>query len=176
LSQEQDSHLASLEHNSGIHAKVRLRASIIRLNSKGQSIDWLVEYFKRSKSTIEDDLNRFEQRGIEGLADRQAPGQPAKITAAIAAFLEQKLLEDRTWNCSQLAQEIQTAFNTQIKRDTIRIKLLELGYSWKRGRYSPGKTLDPKVVDKHKTELEELQKKRWTKASSSNTWTRLALV
>jgi hypothetical protein len=72
---------------------------------------------------------------IEGLADGQAPGQPAKITPEIAAFLERKLLEDRTWNCSQLAQEIQTEFNADIKRDTIRVKLLELGYFWKRGRF-----------------------------------------
>ena len=164
LTQKQDTQLANLEHSPGIHAKVRLRASIIRLNSKGHSIDWLVEHFKRSRSTVEDDLNRFEQHGIEGLADGQAPGQPAKITAEIAAFLERKLLEDRTWNCSQLAQEIQTEFSVDIKRDTIRVKLLELGYSWKRGRYSPGKTLDPAVVAKHKAELEKLQKKQWTKA------------
>jgi transposase len=165
LTQKQDTQLANLEHSPGIHAKVRLRASIIRLNSKSHSIDWLVEHFKRSRSTIEDDLTRFEQHGINGLADGQAPGQPAKITAEIEAFLERKLLEDRTWNCSQLAQEIQTEFSVEIKRDTIRVKLLELGYSWKRGRYSPGKTLDPAVVAKHKTELEELQKKQWTKAS-----------
>ena len=128
----------------------------IRLNSKGHNIDWLVEHFKRSRSTVEDDLNRFEQHGIERLADGQAPGQPAKITTEIAVFLERNPLEDRTWNCSQLAQEIQTEFSAEIKRDTIRVKLLELGYSWKRGRYSPGKTLDPTVVAKHKEELKEL--------------------
>jgi transposase len=165
LTDEQDSELATLERTPGIHPKVQLRASIIRLNSKRHSIAWLMEHFKRSRSTIEDTLNRFEQRGIEGLADGQAPGQPAKITAEIAAFLETKLLEDRTWNCSQLAQEIQTEFSADIKRDTIRVKLLELGYSWKRGRYSPGKTLDPTMVAKHKAKLEELQKKRWIKAS-----------
>lgn len=176
LTKKQDTQLSTLEHNPGIHAKVRLRASIIRLSSKSHSIDWLVEHFKRSRSTIEDDLNRFEQRGLEGLADRQAPGQPAKITAEIAAFLETKLLENRTWNCSQLAQEIRSAFDTDIKRDTIRVKLLELGYSWKRGRFSPGKTLDAAVVGQHQAELEELQKKRWTRSSPSSTLTKQASV
>jgi transposase len=160
LTEEQDAELATLERTSGINPKVRLRASIIRLSSKHHSIAWLIAHFKRSRSTIESDLDRFDQHGIQGLADGQAPGQPAKITPEIAAFLERKLLEDRTWNCSQLTQEIQTEFGVEIKRDTIRVKLLELGYSWKRGRYSPGKTLDPAVVAKHKTELEELQKKR----------------
>jgi transposase len=164
LTEEQDTELATLERTPGINPKVQLRASIIRLSSKRHPIAWLVTHFKRSRSSIEADLDRFDQHGIEGLADGQAPGQPAKITPEIAAFLERKLLEDRTWNCSQLAQEIQAEFSVDIKRDTIRIKLLELGYSWKRGRYSPGKTLDPAVVAKHKAELEELQKKRWTKA------------
>jgi transposase len=165
LTEKQDAELATLEHNPSIHAKVRLRTSIIRLSSKGHSIDWLVEHFKRSRSTVEDDLRRFEQRGIEGLTDGQAPGQPAKITSEIAAFLETKLLEKRTWNCTQLAQEINSEFSTDIKRDTIRVKLLELGYSWKRGRYSPSKTLDTAVIAKHQIELEELQKKRWVKQS-----------
>jgi transposase len=176
LTEKQDSELAILERTPGINPKVQLRASIIRLSSKHHPISWLIAHFKRSRSTIEADLDRFEQYGIKGLADGQAPGQPAKITPEIVAFLERKLLEDRTWNCSQLAQEIQTEFSVEIKRDTIRVKLLELGYSWKRGRYSPGKTLDPTVVAKHKAELEELlldptaasdgpgsQKKRWTK-------------
>jgi transposase len=178
LTEKQDAELAILERTPGINPKVQLRASVIRLSSKRHPIAWLVKHFKRSRSTIEADLDRFDQHGIEGLADGQAPGQPAKITAEIAAFLERKMLEDRTWNCSQLAQEIQTEFSVEIKRDTIRVKLLELGYSWKRGRYSPGKTIDPVVVAKHKTELEELlldptaapdgpgsQKKQWTRAS-----------
>ena len=140
-----------------------LLASIIRLSSKRHSIAWLITHFKRSRSSIENDLDRFEQRGVEGLADGQAPGQPAKITSEITAFLESKLLENRTWNCSQLAEEINGQFGTDIKRDTIRVKLLELGYSWKRGRFSPGKTLDAAVVAEHRAELEELQKKRWIK-------------
>jgi transposase len=165
LTEEQDTELVTLERTPGINPKVQLRASIIRLSSKRHPIAWLVAHFKRSRSTIEADLDRFEQHGIEGLTDGQAPGQPAKITAEITAFLERKLLEGRTWNCSQLAQEIQIEFHVEVKRDTIRVKLLELGYSWKRGRYSPGKTLDPTVVAKHKAELEELQKKRWTRQS-----------
>ena len=138
----------------------------IRLSSKRHPIAWLVAHFKRSRSTIEADLDRFDQHGIEGLVDGKAPGQPAKVTAEMIVFLETKLTEDQVWNCTLLTQEIQTRFGADIKRDTIRVKLLELGYSWKRGRYSPGKSLDPTVVAKHKAELDELQKKRWTKPSS----------
>ena len=166
LTEEQDIELAILERTPGINPKVQLRASVIRLSSKRHSIAWLVAHFKRSRSTIEADLDRFDQHGIEGLVDGKAPGQPAKVTAEMIVFLESKLTEDQVWNCTLLTQEIQTRFGADIKRDTIRVKLLELGYSWKRGRYSPGKSLDPTVVAKHKAELEELQKKRWTKPSS----------
>jgi transposase len=166
LTEQQDTELAALERSPGINPKVQLRASIIRLSNKRHPIAWLVSHFKRSRSSIEADLDRFDQHGIEGLVDGKAPGQPAKLSAQMIVFLELKLTENQIWNCTLLAQEIQTEFGVDIKRDTIRVKLLELGYSWKRGRYSPGKTLDAAVVAKHQTQLEELQKKRWTKQSA----------
>ena len=47
-----------------------------------------------------------------------------------------------------------------IKREAIRVKLLELGYAWKRTRYAPGKQADPEVVAKHQASLETLKRGR----------------
>ena len=166
LTETQDAHLATLEQAPSINPKVRLRASIIRLNAKRQPIDWLCDHFNRTRKTVLDDLNRFEQHGIAGLADGQAPGQPAKITPEIAVFLETQLGLDQTWNCTMLAKAVHDEFKLKIDSDTIRVKLLELGYAWKRGRYAPDKTPDPKLVAQHKAELETLKKGHWIRQST----------
>ena len=142
LTEEQDAELALLERTAGINPKCSSEPASswplqqhltglgrIRLSSKRHPIAWLVAHFKCSRSTIEADLDRFDQHGIEGLVDGKAPGQPAKVTAEMIVFLETKLTEDQVWNCTLLTQEIQTRFGADIKRDTIRVKLLELGYS-----------------------------------------------
>lgn len=176
LTETQDAELATLEQAPGINPKVRLRASIIRLNAKHHPVAWLCKHFNRSRKTILDDLNRFEQHGLAGLPDGRAPGQPAKITPEIAAFLETKLSQDQTWNCTMLATAIRAEFKLEIDPDTIRVKLLELGYSWKRGRYAPGKTPDAGVVAQHKVELDQLKKGHWIRRSGSSTSTKQAFA
>jgi hypothetical protein len=61
LTEEQDTEFATLKRTPGINPKVQLRASIIRLSSKRKPVAWLVAHFKRSRSTIEADLDRFDQ-------------------------------------------------------------------------------------------------------------------
>ena len=156
---EQDAQLAILEQHPGINEKVRLRASIVRLNAKKHTIAWLVEHFQRPKLSVQTDLQRFEQHGIAGLSDAKASGAKPKITPEIVVFLEAKLELDQIWNCTLLAKAVEDEFDVSIKRDAIRVKLLDLGYSWKRGRFSPGKTADPVLVARHQTELEVLKKR-----------------
>ena len=45
LTAAEDAALRTLERSDGIQAKVRLRASIIRLNAAGMSVPRLVEHF-----------------------------------------------------------------------------------------------------------------------------------
>ena len=97
------------------------------------------------------------------MTDGKSTGQPAKFTVEIERFLKRLLEQDRVWNSSILAEEIQTNHGVKLSAEAVRLKLLELGFSWKRTRYSPGKTLDPAIVAEHKTELEALKKGLWIK-------------
>ncbi len=164
LSAEQDEALRELEVSPHINAKIRLRASIIRLNNAGWSAPKLAKHFGRNLQSVHNDLNRFEHFGFEGLADGKATGAKSKVTDEIEAFLHTKLGEDRVWNSTLLGEAVAEKFGVDLKREAIRVKLLELGYSWKRTRYAPGKTTDRAAVAEHQASLETLKRGHWTRS------------
>lgn len=161
LTPEQDEALRELELSPGINAKVRLRASLVRLNHAGWDVPRLVAHFGRNPQSVHNDLDRFEQFGVEGLVDGKAPGNKPSVTPEIEAFLETKLAEDRVWNSSLLSEAVAEQFGIKLGREAIRVTLLELGYRWKRTRYSPGKQADPEVVAEHQASLETLKRGHW---------------
>ncbi len=164
LTDEQNNELLALEKTPFINNKVRLRAGIIRLSSTGFSIEKLSQHYQRCPQAIRDDLSRYEQHGIAGLVDAQKTGKPSKFTTEIETFLKTKLELDRVWNSSLLSEAVKQEFNVSISPEGIRVKLLEFGYSWKRTRYSPGKTPDENEVDEFKGDLDTLKKGLWTKS------------
>jgi hypothetical protein len=74
LTAAQDDGLRELEGSPVVNAKVPLRASIIRLNSTSWSAPKVAQHFGRNLQSVHNDLDRFEQLGIEGLADGKATG------------------------------------------------------------------------------------------------------
>lgn len=164
LSAAQDQSLRELELNPLINAKVRLRASIIRLNNAGWSAARLAAHFGRNPQSIHNDLDRFEDHGVLGLGDGKATGAKPKVTPEIEAFMHAKLAEDRVWNSTLLGETIEKEFGVSLGREAIRVKLLELGYSWKRTRYAPGQQVDPEVVIEHQVSLATLKRGRWTRS------------
>jgi transposase len=163
LTPEQDQTLRTLEHAPNIHAKVRLRASIIRLNAAGWSVPSISDHHQRNPQSVHNDLDRFEQHGVHGLTDGKSTGKPGKFTPSIEAFLHTLLEQDRAWNTAQLSAEITQEFKVKLEREAIRVKLVELGYAWKRARYAPGKAPDASTVMEFAADLNTLKKGRWTR-------------
>lgn len=154
--------LQQLELSAGVHPKVRLRASLLRLHREGWSAPRLAVHFARAEQSIHNDLTRFEQHGMRGIIDAPRPGRPIKMLPAHEAVLVGKLGEDRLWTAAQLAEVVNDECALQITAQTVRQHLLALGYSWKRARYAPGKPLDPQVEAQHRAALDTLKKGRWT--------------
>ena len=98
------------------------------------------------------------------MGDGKATGAKPKVTPEIETFMHTKLAEDRVWNSTLLGEAIDKEFGVSLKREAIRVKLLELGYSWKRTRYAPGKQVDPEVIAEHQASLETLKKGHWTRS------------
>lgn len=101
LSAEQDERLRKVEQTAGLRAKVKLRATVLRLSNQGWDTERLVHYSGRSRWSILRDFERWEAQGIAGLADGTAPGNPLQVTAEVRAFLQEEPEEERAWHAAQ---------------------------------------------------------------------------
>jgi transposase len=164
LTEEQDKQLQTLELSPTINHKVRLRASIYRLSNQGWDIPRLSHHFARHKTSIKKDFTRWEQFGVSGMCDGVKTGRPKRLSLEIQVWVKEQLSQERVWNATLLCQAIKQQFDVIITIEPMRLYLLEMGYSWKRTRYSSGKTPDSKVKSDHQASLETLKKGHWTKS------------
>ena len=116
--------------------------------------------YTRVKSTF----TRWETESYTGLADHfENQGQRPLVTEAVRTFMEAKLKEERTWTCDQLSEAVAKAYKLKVGAEGIRLRLKEMGYSWKKGRFVPAKRLSENDLKHHKAALDTLKKGRWSK-------------
>jgi len=160
LTEEEDAKLREIEQAPYFKPKVRLRAQVLRLSHRGSNIRTISSYTGRSRASIGRDLDRFEERGLEGLFDGTAPGNPPRITEQMRTFMEEKLSEERTWNATQLAEALREGFEVEVTPEAVRQHLRSMGYSWKRTRYVPNKPPDPEAERQAREDLQALKRGR----------------
>ena len=158
LTEEEDIRLREIEQDPRLKPKVRLRAQVLRLSHRGSNLQTIAAYTGRSPQSVGRDLDRWEERSVEALADGSAPGSPPRLTQEARAHLRKRLSEERTWNATQLAQALKESFGLEVTPETVRQPLLSMGYSWKRTRYVPCQEPDPEEESRARGELEELKK------------------
>ena len=158
LSEEEDIQLREIEQDPYLRPKVRVRAQVLRLSNRGSNMAAIASYTGRSPQSIGRDLDRWEERGVEGLADGSPPGRAPRVTEPMRAFMEERLYEERTWNAAQLAETLEEEFSVAVTPEAVRQHLLSMGYSWKRTRYAPAKEPDAEEEREAREELGELKK------------------
>lgn len=158
MTEEEDDRLREIEQNPRLRPKVRLRAQVLRLSNRGSNIEAIASYTGRGRASIARDLDRWVERGLEGLADGCAPGNPPRITEEVRHYMRGRLEEERTWNATQLAEAIEKRFSLMVTPEAVRQHLLAMGYSWKRTRYAPAKDPDPDEEREAREELESLKR------------------
>lgn len=126
----------------------------------------IAAYTGRSPQSVGRDLGRWEERGLAGLADGTAPGNPPRITEEARTFMEGELSEERTWNAAQLAEALGHGFGIEVTPEAVRQHLRSMGYAWKRTRYVPNKPPDPEQEREAREELEALKKGRQKERST----------
>ena len=166
LTEEEDDRLREIEQDPYLKPKVRLRAQVLRLSNRGSNMQNHRLLHQALQGEHRSRLDRWTERGLEGLADGAAPGNPPRITEEARALMEERLTEERTWNATQLAEVLEEEFGLEVTPEAVRQHLLSMGYSWKRTRYVPNKAPDPDEEREAREELEALKRGR-PKARSS---------
>jgi len=160
LTKEEDARLREIEQDPYLKPKVRLRAQVLRLSNRGSNMEKIASYTGRSPASVARDFDRWTERGLEGLADGRAPGNPPRITGEMKAYMEERLSEERTWNAAQLAEALKEGFGLVVTPEAVRQHLRSMGYSWKRTRYVPNKPPNPEQEREATEELEALKRGR----------------
>lgn len=158
LSEADDAALREVEQGAGWREKVRLRAKVVRLSHRGMSAKEIAVYTGRHRSSVLRDFSRWQEQGIAGLADGAIPGRRSPIGEAGRAFLVEKLGEERSWTAEQLASALQERFGLKVNRESMRVCLHTMGYSWQRHRYVPVKQPDAELLATKRQELDEFKK------------------
>jgi transposase len=158
LTPEQDAHLRTLEHDPTLPQQTRTRAQIVRLAAQGIPRSQIAAYVRYHPKTIERILRRFRRSGTESLHERPRPGRTPKWTPQATALVHACLCHARTWTCTQLQRQLAKTLGLQLGRETIRLHLQQLGYSWQRTRYVPLRHPDPTDEAVFGTVIERLQR------------------
>lgn len=158
LTPEQEAQLRELETNPVVPSKVRRRAQAIRLAALGWTAPRIARHLGLDRTTVHRDLRRWLERGIEGLEDGKPPGARPRWTPAMSAFLQELLQGEEAWTAPQLLEALERRFFVTFHPGTVRRKLLEMGYLWKRTRYVPTGKPKEEEVEGFKTALEEAEK------------------
>jgi transposase len=158
LSEGEERKLKALEENELLHKKVRLRAKVVRLSHRGMSVPEISTYTGRSESALLQDITRWERKKFEGLSDGEIPGQRSPLGEKEKVFIREKLAEARAWTATTMAEEVNKKFKLSVNRESMRICLLELGYTWQRQRYVPVKTPDVQRLKEAQETLEGFKK------------------
>lgn len=165
LSDDEDARLREIEHSPHLQPKVRVRAQVVRLSHRGQTIRQIAASTGRHPTSIGRDFDRWQDQGVAGLADGAAPGNPSRVTAEVKTYLGERLGEDRTWTAGQLAAVVADRFGITVSAEAIRQHLHALGYAWKRTRYVPMQPPDPGAEHAAREDLRGLKRGR-TRANS----------
>jgi len=174
LTSEEDTRLRQLEMDPSQPKKVRLRAQIVRLAHAGWHPAQIATYVRRHEQVVKQDLRRFREQGEKGLADKPRPTKPPTWNAQIERFVRDCLAQERAWTCNQLSEAIHEQLQVELKREALRLRLKQMGYTWQRTRYVPAKEADPEEVALAEQLLEVLKKGQKTGKWNYGGWINVA--
>jgi transposase len=156
MTAEETTTIKRLAHSRTESARLVERARMIWLAQQGRSIPAIARELQRHDQTVRLWLKRFNEQGVEGLADEPRPGAPPtyapeQISEIIAAALTdpQQLGQPfGSWTLDRLAAYLHETKRLAIKRSRIGEILLAEGLRWWQQESWFGERVDPRFAEK----------------------------
>ena len=122
----------------GADWRSRHRAETLLRLARGEPVNALAEALGICKKTVYERRQQWLSKGFAGLSDASRPGAPRKLSAhlpAIDAWAQASPL-----SAGELHKRLIEEFDVTVHLNTVKNALKELGFVWKRTRYSLKKT------------------------------------
>jgi len=124
--------------------RVAMRAQMVLLSVRGFTVPDIADIQEVSDVTVYQWLDRFDEKGPEGLHDRPRSGRPAKVDEAVEENIEDSMSEPPTeqgynftyWTVPLLTEHLRQLLDTSFCEETIRNALHALGFRWRRPRWA----------------------------------------
>src|SRR5512145_754864 len=160
--------------------EVRQRAMGLRLLQEGKAPKEVAELLSVSQPTVYDWHHRWQQQGIEGLANRPKSGRPVKANQTYVEVLEQLVEQDpqelgyafSIWTTERLRLHLKVKTGIELKPTQFRALLKEHDFVYRRPKHDITNLQDPTARQAAEEWLEELKKAPKRAKSTSSLWTK----
>jgi transposase len=164
---EQLTAIEVLLHRQDLTRRLRERLEMVRAAAMGQDLAWIAKWSGRSTRTVRFWLERFQEEGLEALADAPRPGRPARADAAYRQALERAMdtlpptldLPFDAWTSARLSAYLAKTTGVRIAPGWIRVLLHQADFVRGRPKHTLKHLQDPEAVAASKAELAEAGKK-----------------
>jgi transposase len=121
-------------------AETRLRYQMVLLAAQGYTAPQIAPLVRRSATTVQRVLRRYQHEGLAGVPHRPRPGRPSPVPAAWEAELRRVMALDphtvgvasANWTTGLLARYLAEQTDYQASLETVRVHLHQAGYVCKR--------------------------------------------
>ena len=142
-------------------AKFRLLACLDR--KKGHSIRMISRDLKTAYSTIRDWLLRMRDRGLKSRFNARPKGRRAGLPLQIIRTVRRRLkrspkkcgFETGSWQMDMVTEMIRKEFGVTVRARTLRRWLRRIGFSWRKDRYVPYRSVSKEGQEEFKREVGE---------------------
>ena len=155
-----DSELVTLEfaYKNHVSARVRTRAHIIILSSKGYPLQAIADICEITRQTVSAVITRWEESGIIGLYDRPRPGKPRSLTSDDENFIHD-LSEHEPRSVNKIIASLEELRGKKVSRSTVK-RVLKKKKVWKRIRKSLRGKRNEEEFRKAQEEIKHLEQRR----------------
>lgn len=143
-------------HPSG---KVRMRAHLLILSSKGYHVNQLAEMFFITRQTISNLIDMWEEIGIAALYDAQKDGRPPVLNSE-----DEDFIKDFVKGNPRSVKKVQAALakdrGKKVSESTVRRRMKNAKFRWKRIRKSLKSKRNEEKFRKAQKRIQELEERR----------------
>lgn len=161
-------------------AEVRQRAMGLRLLQEGQTPKEVAEIMAVSQPTVYSWHHRWQENGLEGLANRPKSGRPRKTDCRYVERLEEVIEQDpqemgysfTIWTADRLRYHMEKETGKLIGPTQFRTLLQENDFVYRRPKHDLTDLQDPQAREAAEERLNELKKAPKQERSTFSLWTK----
>lgn len=177
---ENDLEIVARAVKSDKRPEVRQRAMGLRLLHEGQTPKEVAEIMAVSQPTVYDWHHRWQEKGLEGLANCPKSGRPRKADGSYVERLKEVIEQDpqelgynfTIWTADRLRYHMEKETGKRLGPTQFRALLKENDFVYRRPKHDLTDLQDPQARKAAGEWLEELKKVPKQERSTSSLWTK----